>query len=175
LSLSAAVLVDHPTLPRTAFGVALGVGFTRRLLRLGLTGRYLPAQAVADLPRGVEAHIDWFTGALSAAAVWRFGILGVGPRVELELGALRGRARGVEESHPVSAFWIASSAGVELELWFHARVAAQFVAAVGTPFTRPRFAFADETAFHTVAPYFVRGALGLSIRIDPTETASTGH
>jgi hypothetical protein len=174
-NLSAAALVDHNTLSRTGFGFALGVSYALDLLRFGLTGRYLPARSVTDLPPDVEADLDWLGAALSGAAIWRFAALGVGPRLELELGALRGRAQGVEESAPASAFWIATSAGVELEYWFHERVGAQLVATLGVPLQRPQFAFADEAPFHTVAAYFVRGAIGLTFRLDPKDSVSTGQ
>jgi hypothetical protein len=164
--LALAALVDHRTLPRVGFGPALGVSFALHGLRLGLAARYLPPCPVPDLPPGVEAQIDWFAGALSPAWLWRFGPVGVGPRAELELGALRGRARGVEAGDPTLAFWIAASAGAELEVWLHARLAVQLLALAGVPLSRPRFGFEDDAPFYTAPSYFVRGTLGLMVRID---------
>jgi hypothetical protein len=164
--LSLAALADYRTLPRVSFGPALGVSFAATLWRLGLVARYLPPGPVADLPPGVEAEIEWFAGALSPSLVWRLGAWGVGPRAELELGMLRGRAHGVEESAPATALWVAASAGAELEVWLHRRVGLTLLALAGLPLQRPRFGFADDAPFYTAAPGFVRGTLGVTFRID---------
>jgi hypothetical protein len=167
--LALAALADHRTLPRVGFGPALEASFALRHWRLGVAARYLAPSQVPDLPSGVEAEIDWFAGALSPAWLRRFGPVEVGPRAELELGALRGRARGVEAGEPTLAFWIAAAAGAELEVWLHARLALQLVALAGVPLQRPRFGFEDDAPFYTAPSYFVRGTLGLMVRIDPKD------
>lgn len=164
--LSLAALADYGTLPGANFGPSLGVSFAWRLWHFGLAARYLPPRGVSELPPDVEAEVSWFAGALGAAWVWRAGAWGLGPRLELELGLQHGRARGVEQADPANAIWAAGSAGGVLELWLHARIGLELAALVGAPVRRPRFGFADDAPFYTATPYFVRGTLGVTFRLD---------
>jgi hypothetical protein len=164
--LSTAALIDTRSLPGIAAGPALSVSFAAGLWRLGLGARYLAPRSVSGLPPGVGADIDLFAGSVSPALIWRRGAWGIGPRAELELGVLRGRARGVEERAPANALWLAATGGVALELWVHARIGLELAALVGAPLRRPRFGFLDEAPFFTAASYLARGTLGLIFRID---------
>ncbi|HEX6244065.1 MAG TPA: hypothetical protein VFZ61_24285 [Polyangiales bacterium] len=164
--LSLAALADYGTLPGANLGPSLALNFALRGWRLGIAARYLPPRAAADLPEGVEAEVSWFAAALTPAWVWRVGAWGIGPRIELELGLERGRARGVEQASPANAIWAAGAAGALLEVWLHPRIALELVALVGAPARRPRFGFAGDAPFYTATAYFVRGTLGLTFRLD---------
>jgi hypothetical protein len=168
-TLTLAALLDYGTLPGIGVGPMLDVGYANGLLRAGVSARYLPAREAPDVPAGASMHIDSYGFGVHGAALFRFATTAFGPRAELELGALRGRARGVEDAVTRRTFWCSLLLGAELEAWFHSRVGAQLFVLAGPALSRPRFALEDSAAVYTTGRLVLRGGLGVTVRIDPTD------
>ena len=162
-------LLDLGTLPGVGVGPALDLGLASGLLRLGLSAHYLPARTAPGVPAGAKIRLDSYALTLHGAALFRFGRTAFGPRAELELGALRGVPRGLEDGKTLTAWRTALLGGLELELWLHPRIGLQLTVQAGSPLGRPRFALADNAAEYTTSALIVRAALGMTVWIDPTD------
>jgi hypothetical protein len=168
-TLTLAALLDYGTLPGVGVGPSLDVSYAHGLLRAGVAAHYLPARSAPVVPDPASIRIDSFAFSLHGGALFRFAQSAFGPRAELELGALRGRPKGVDEAVTESAFWLTLLGGGELEQWFHSRVGMQLFVLVGPALRRPRFALADGAAVYTTAPLVLRAGLGVTVRIDPKD------
>jgi hypothetical protein len=168
-TLTLSTLLDVYTLPGVGAGPALSAGYAHGLLRTGVSARYLPARAAPDVPGGAAMRIDSFAGSVHLGALFRFASTAFGPRAELELGNLRGRASGVEEKVTRSTFYAALLAGAELELWLHSRIGLSLLVLVGPALRRPRFALEDNAATYTSKSLVLRAGLGITVRIDPKD------
>ncbi len=165
-TLTLSALLDVFTLPGVGAGPALSAGYAHGLLRAGISARYLPAREVPGVPGGATIRIDSFAGSVHAGALFRFASTAFGPRAELELGNLRGRASGVMDKVTGNTFYAALFAGAELELWLHSRIGLSLLVLAGPALRRPRFALEDNIGRYTTRALVLRAGLGITVRID---------
>lgn len=169
ITLTILALLDLGTLPGIGVGPAFDLGVASGLLRLGLAAHYLPPRDAPGIPATAKIRLSSYALRLHGAALFRFGRTAFGPRAELELGALRGMARGVEDAVTRTAWRAALLGGLALELWLHPRVGLQLAVLAGSPLGRPRFALEDNAARYTTSALIVRAALGMTVWIDPKD------
>ncbi|HEX6245745.1 MAG TPA: hypothetical protein VFZ61_32700, partial [Polyangiales bacterium] len=148
-SLRIAGLFDVSALPGPSGGPSFGLGHERGAWRLWFDARYLVGRE-SDQPEPARVRVDLFAVGVGAAYLWRFGALGLGPQLELELGALRGRAV-VDGEGSAAAPWITAMGGGVLEADL-GPVALALALALGVPALRPEFEAQDEDDVYATRP-----------------------
>ena len=163
-SLGASLVFDPWSLGKPSAGPAAFARLSFRTLQLHLAASYLFPREFDPLPAGASGKVDLFLGALGAGL--RFGGDKVlwGPQVEVELGALRGRASGVADARTQATLWASALAGLWLEVPAVGRLGARFSVQGGVPLRRPRFGFQGGPIEYTAPVAFLRVHLGLVFR-----------
>jgi hypothetical protein len=167
-TLTAAALGDVRSLPDPSVGGMLGASWSLRALRLGWSVRYLPPQTADGPPSDTSAKFDLYGAALNGAYLWSAGAFAFGPALELELGYLHGRSRGVPNQRDGGASWALLAGGAQGEVWLHPRVALQCGALLGVPLWRPSFALAPDRELFRADSLVFRWFLGVGFRFGPT-------
>jgi len=157
-SLRLAGLFDASALPAPSGGPSLGVGYDRAAVRVWLDVRYVVGRESAQ-DELARVQIDLFAVALGGAYLWQLGPVGLGPMLELELGASRGQAAS-DANGSASAPWIAPLGGGLLEADL-GPVALVLALALGVPLLRPEFEAQDPDDVYTTRPVTGRAQLGL--------------
>lgn len=169
--LRASGLMDVRTVPQITGGLALGMGY--RLLsrfQLWADARYLFARRSAV----ARAEIDLFALGLGGAMVWSRARFSGGPLLELEIGALRGKASQDADGSvatPWLSAWGGALAGYQLGPF-----GLQLAAALGVPFLRPQFSLeTGGNASYSTAPLSGRVLLTLSLALGAKKSEGTGQ
>lgn len=165
--LRAGAIADVGSLPAGTAGPALGVFFSGPSLRGWVDARYLIPRRARDTDSGLVADIDLFSGAIGLARLWKVGPLAVGPCVELEVGALRARAAGEQDSRTRATLWLGSSVGLMVS---HPRSVRELAdlgmsALVSVPWLRQPFALGDEAPFYSTSRFAFRAAIWLAFDV----------
>jgi hypothetical protein len=173
-TLRAGLLGDLRSLPGPSGGPTLGVGYAPlERLRLWADARYLFARETE--PLGAQrAQIDLAALAVGAAGVWTRGAWLVGPGLELEAGALRGRAAGPSAAGSRAAPWLAVWAGT-LAGYCAGRVCFLLAILVGVPLLRPEFVLQDPSQVYRTAALGARAQLGVAITLGAKKRAGAGQ
>lgn len=169
-------LLDLWSLPAVSGGPALGASLVYGSWLVGISGRYLvPRQATGDLPPGTSARIDLLASALVLSFRSEHARLRWGPVAEMELGYLRGRAKGTLDGGDAGALWACVWGGLSIASKLGQagsplrRLELSLSGLLGLPLTRPRFALQGESAFYTTSPASLRFFLGVSFALGATE------
>ncbi len=167
-SLGAAAVFDPWSLRSPTAGPAVFGALSFRSLQVRLAASYLFARDFERVPPGASAKVDLFAGALGAGLRFASAKVAGGPLLELELGALRGRASGVPDARTRATLWAAALAGLWLEVPAFGRLSARFSASAGAPLRRPRFDLQGGPNGYTAPVAFLRLELGLVFRFGRT-------
>lgn len=171
-SLRASGLLDVRSLPQITGGLGLGVGHRlSQRFQLWADARYLFARQ--STVTGARAQIDLFALGLGGALLWSRARWSGGPLLELEVGALRGKAsQGADGSraNPWLSTWGGAMAGYQL-----GRFGLGLAAALGVPILRPQFSVNDGTASYLTAALSGRVLLTLSLALGAKKSEGTGQ
>jgi hypothetical protein len=173
-SLRIGLLGDLAALPGPSGGPSVGVGYDFPRPKLWLDARYGIARE-SNHSAEARSEIDLFALALGGAYAWQLGPVWLGPALELELGALRGRAAGAREAGSRAAPWIAAFAGALLGADL-GRVTLTVSTALGVPLLRPEFQLEGQTNVYETSAITGRAQLGVSVPLgDLKKTPASGQ
>lgn len=156
-------------LPGLTAGVGLAAGLLWRRARLEVQGLYL-APRTAVSPHG-DLHASLFAGAVHGCARLGRGTLEIPLCGGLELGGMRGDARGAPEGRDVTGWWLAALVGTGVAVDMNKRwslwVALQLLAGLAKSSFEARDPGPAVTLFRP-APVTGRLLLGVELRFgDP--------
>ena len=174
-SLRLGALGDLGTLPGATAGPLAGVQWSLAEARIWIEGRYLWARARSDDDSRSVGKVDLFAGALGAAWLWKLGRFALGPLLEVELGALRGRAHGELARSHAGAFWGSAQLGALLERAWLDRVSLALSAQASLPWSRPQFGLSGEPAFYTTGHVAARLGLGVRVKLGFKKDGALGQ
>lgn len=172
-SLRTSALLDLRAVPGVSGGPALGVALQLPLrFQVWADARYLFARD-SELLGGARARVDLFALGLGGGLLWSRARWSGGPVLELELGALRGRAnQGAAGSRaaPWLSAWGGARGGYRM-----GRFDLQLVAQLGVPFLRPEFSVGGGSARYLTGAVTGRVVLGLSIALGTKKAREPGQ
>jgi hypothetical protein len=174
-SLRLGALADLGSLPGASGGALLGLGYTPlHRAQVWLDLRYLAPRETEPDSDELSARIDLFAAALVGSYTWAYGAFSIGPSLELELGALRGRVTGRRADGSRNAAWLSGFAGATSGYGL-GRVTLGFSVLIGAPLSRPAFIWGDDEGGYRTGAIAVRGQLGISVRLGTKKNAETGQ
>lgn len=153
--------VDSAVLPSA--GVGFGGGLSARVFpwsdrpspfraRIEASFRYFPAvHAASSVEPSRGADLRLAAGQTTLFASWDLGPVALGPSLALEVGALRGDARGVTQPVHGESLWLAALPGTFVRWPARGQLAARAQMEVAIPLGKSEFVLAHEI-LHQSAP-----------------------